>query len=279
MAVSLNYKRLLLHLFIISGAILMLYPILWMVSSSFKPNDLMFQDLSLFPKEVITTHYTKGWAGTARTTFTTFFMNSFILVGLAIVGNIVSCSITAYAFARLQFKFKKTLFAIMLLTLMIPQHVLVIPQYVMFNELHWINSILPIVVPKFFATDAFFIFMMVQFIRTLPSELDKAAMVDGCGPFRTFWRIILPLMVPALVTTTIFTFIWTWNDFFSQLLYLSSADKFTISLALRMFIDAEGESGLGSLFAMSTVSIIPIFLLFMFFQRFIVEGIATSGMK
>lgn len=279
MALTANYRKMMYHLVIIIGAIIMMYPVLWMISSSFKPSNLMFSDLSLWPKEVTLTHYMKGWAGTARTTFTTFYLNSFVMVGLSIIANVISCSLTAYAFARLDFKFKGILFACMLLTLMIPQHVLIIPQYILFNKLQWVNSILPIVVPKFFATDAFFIFMMVQFIRSLPRELDKAASIDGCGPFQTFWRIILPLTVPALVTTTIFTFIWTWNDFFSQLLYLSTVKNFTVTLALRMFVDAEGESGLGSLFAMSTLSLVPIFLIFMFFQKYIVEGIATSGLK
>ncbi|MBS4208151.1 carbohydrate ABC transporter permease [Bacillus sp. FJAT-50079] len=276
---SLNSRKFLFHFFIIAGAILMLYPVFWMISSSFKPTELIFKEAGLWPKDFTLAHYVKGWAGVARTTFTTFYLNTFIMVGLAIIGNLISCTLVGYAFARLEFRFKKTLFACMLLTLMIPHHVIVIPQYIIFNELEWIDTLLPIVVPKFFAVDAFFIFLIVQFIRALPRDLDEAARVDGCGPFQTFWRIILPLTQPALVTVTLFTFMWTWNDFFSQLLYLNSAKNFTVTLALRMFIDAEGESGLGSLFAMSTLSIIPIFLVFVFFQKYLVEGIATSGLK
>lgn len=274
-----QFKKLILHGFILLGVVIMLYPILWMIISSFKPTETILTDNSLWPKDLTLSNYKNGWKGTSGTSFTTFYLNSFIMVGLAVVGNIISCSITAYAFARLEFKHKKVWFALMMMTMMIPMHVLVVPQYIIFNKLEWINTILPIVVPKFFAVDGFFIFLTVQFIRSLPRELDEAATIDGCGPFSIYTRIILPLTVPAIVTTTIFTFIWTWNDFFSQLLYLSSVEKYTVTLALRMFTDAGGEAALGSLFAMSVLSIIPVFLIFLFFQRYIVEGIATSGIK
>ncbi|MGG2197507.1 MULTISPECIES: carbohydrate ABC transporter permease [Paenibacillus] len=279
MAMRVQVQKLLLHALIIAGFIIMLYPILWMIISSFKPTETILTDNSLWPRNLTLSNYIKGWKGTSGTTFTTFYMNSLLMVGLAVVGNIISCSLAAYAFARLEFKGKKAMFALMLMTMMIPMHVLVVPQYIIFNKLEWVNTILPIVVPKFFAVEGFFVYLTVQFIRSLPRELDKAATVDGCGPISIYTRIILPLTTPAIVTTTIFTFIWTWNDFFSQLLYLSSVKKYTVTLALRMFTDAGGEAALGSLFAMSVLSIIPVFFIFLFFQRYIVEGIATSGIK
>jgi multiple sugar transport system permease protein len=279
MAMKVQVQKLLLHALIIAGIVLMMYPVLWMIISSFKPTETILTDNSLIPKNLTLMNYFKGWKGTSGTTFSTFYLNSLLMVGLAVIGNIVSCSLTAYAFARLEFKGKKIMFAFMLMTMMIPMHVLIVPQYIVFNKLEWVNTILPIVVPKFFAVEGFFIYLTVQFIRTLPRELDKAATVDGCGPITIYTRIILPLTTPAIVTTTIFTFIWTWNDFFSQLLYLSGVKKYTVTLALRMFTDAGGEAALGSLFAMSVVSIIPVFLIFLFFQRYIVEGIATSGIK
>ncbi|MED4600651.1 carbohydrate ABC transporter permease [Paenibacillus validus] len=279
MAMRVQVQKLLLHALIIAGFIIMLYPILWMIISSFKPTETILTDNSLWPRNLTLSNYIKGWKGTSGTTFTTFYMNSLLMVGLAVVGNIISCSLAAYAFARLEFKGKKAMFALMLMTMMIPMHVLVVPQYIIFNKLEWVNTILPIVIPKFFAVEGFFVYLTVQFIRSLPRELDKAATVDGCGPISIYTRIILPLTTPAIVTTTIFTFIWTWNDFFSQLLYLSSVKKYTVTLALRMFTDAGGEAALGSLFAMSVLSIIPVFFIFLFFQRYIVEGIATSGIK
>jgi multiple sugar transport system permease protein len=155
----------------------------------------------------------------------------------------------------------------------------VVPQYIIFQRLGWVNTFLPLIVPKFFAVDAFFIFLMVQFIRGIPVELEQAAMVDGCNRFQIFGRIILPLLTPALVTTTIFTFIWTWNDFFSQLLYLSTQNNYTVSLGLRQFLDASGESSWGPMFAMTTLSLLPVFIVFLFFQKRLVEGIATTGLK
>lgn len=269
---------LLRYVIVLVGAWIMLYPILWMVSSSFKPSEDLFQELGLIPKRITLEHYPAGWKGTSGTTFTRYYINSFILVFFAILGNVISCSLAAFAFARLKFKGKNILFALMMLTLMIPLHVLVIPQYIMFSRLGWMDTILPIVVPKFFATDAFFIFLMIQFVRGIPRDLDEAARIDGCNVFTLFFKIILPLTVPALVSTVIFTFMWTWNDFFSQMLYISNVEHYTVTLALRMFMDAE-EATIGPFFAMSSISLIPIFVMFLFFQKYLVEGIATSGIK
>ena len=260
-------------------AVIMLYPLLWMLSSSLKPEFYIFKELGLWPKHFTLDNYLKGWNGTSGITFTTYFMNSFIIVAGAILGTIISCSLTAYAFARLKFDLRKWLFAIMLVTIMLPYHVVLIPQYILFNDLGWINTFLPLIIPKFLATDAFFIFLMVQFIRGLPLELDQAATVDGCGPIRIFTRIIFPLLTPALVTTAIFTFIWTWNDFFSQLIYISNPKLYPVSLALRNFLDATAQSAWGAMFAMSILSLVPIFIFFIFFQRMLIEGIATTGIK
>jgi multiple sugar transport system permease protein len=208
-----------------------------------------------------------------------YLVNSAIVVLGAIVGNLVSCSMAAYAFARLDFRGRKVLFTIMLMTIMLPIHVVIVPQYVMFSQLGWLNTFLPLIVPKMLATDAFFVFLMVQFIRGIPRELDDAARIDGCGHAGIFLRVILPLMTPALATTAIFTFIWTWNDFYSQLIYLSDPDMYTVPLALRSFVDATMSSSWGSMFAMSVVSLLPVFLAFLIGQRFLVRGIATTGIK
>ncbi|TBL81070.1 carbohydrate ABC transporter permease [Paenibacillus thalictri] len=267
--------------FVLLGAVIMTYPLLWMLGSSFKPVFCIFNDsASLWPSPFTLDNYIKGWKGISGITFSAFYLNSFVLVALTIAGNVVSCSLTAYAFARIEFTLKSLFFALMLGTLMLPHHVTLIPQYVFFYKLGWINTFLPLTVPKFFATDAFFIFLMVQFIRGLPLELDNAAKMDGCNHAQTFVRIIFPLLLPALVTTAIFTFIWTWNDFFSQAIYISDPHLFTVTLALRSFVDTSGgESLWGSLFAMSTLSLVPIFAFFVIFQRFLVDGIATSGIK
>jgi multiple sugar transport system permease protein len=167
----------------------------------------------------------------------------------------------------------------MLITIMLPIHVVIVPQYVLFSELGWINTFLPLIVPKFLATNTFFVFLMVQFFRGIPKELDEAARLDGAGHLRIFFRIMMPLSLPALATTAIFTFIWTWNDFFSQLIFLTNPDKYTVPVALRTFVDSTGASSWGSLFAMSIVSLIPVFLVFLFGQKYLVKGIATTGIK
>jgi multiple sugar transport system permease protein len=167
----------------------------------------------------------------------------------------------------------------MLVTLMLPIHVVIVPQYILWAQLGLNDSFWPLIVPKFLATDAFFIFLMVQFIRGLPKELDEAARIDGAGHGRIFFQILLPLMTPALATTTIFTFIWVWNDFFSQLIFLTSPSNYTVPIALRSFIDAQSTSSFGAMFAMSVVSIIPLVLIFGFGQKFLIKGIATTGLK
>ncbi|MFC5448943.1 carbohydrate ABC transporter permease [Paenibacillus aestuarii] len=272
-------SRYLLHAFIIAGCVIMLYPLLWMFVSSFKENTEIFTNTSLIPHKFTFENYKQGWAGLSGVTFGTFFLNTFFLVALCIIGNLISCSMAAYAFGRLKFFLRQAFFAIMLSTLMLPFHVTVIPQYIMFNKFGWINTYLPLVMPKFLGVEAFFVFLIVQFIRSLPRELDQAAEIDGCGPIKMYLHIILPLTLPALMTTSIFTFIWTWNDFFSQLLYISNIERFPIALALRMFTDSMGDNSWGALFAMSILSLVPVFAMFIFFQRYLIEGISTGGLK
>jgi multiple sugar transport system permease protein len=274
-----DYMTPIFHFIVIVGGLLMLYPLLWMISSSFKESTEIFKGASFFPTKFILSSYIQGWSGLSGTTFTTFFRNSIFIATMSIFGNVLACSMAAYAFARLDFAFKKVLFAIMLVTLMLPFHVTIIPQYIMFNKLEWINTYIPLILPKFLAVEGFFIFLMVQFIRSIPREYDQAAKIDGCGPIRLYWILILPLALPALITTMIFTFIWTWNDFFGPLLYISNINLFPVALALRMFIDAMGQSQWGELFAMSTLSLVPLFAVFIFFQKYLIEGITTGGLK
>lgn len=267
------------HAILLMASLLMLYPLLWMVSGSFKTDTEIFSSPWLWPSEWHPENFTNAWTAT-NPSFTTFYINSFAVTALAVVGNVVGCTLTAYAFARLRFRGRSFFFGLMITSLMLPAHALLIPQYVLFFNLGWVNTFLPLVVPKFLATDAFFIFLMVQFIRGIPRQLDEAATIDGCGPFRIFLRIVLPLLTPALVTTVIFTFIWTYNDFLSQLIYLaSSPGTETVPVALRRFVDETGSSSYGQLLAMSVVSLIPTFIVFLVSQRRLVDGIATTGLR
>jgi multiple sugar transport system permease protein len=266
------------HLGLLLFGFVMLYPVLWMIVSSLRPGDEIFRSPGLILDSLQTENYVEGW-NALTPSFATYLLNSAILVLGCIVGNLVSCSMAAYAFARLNFSGKRWWFGIMLGTIMLPIHVIIVPQYVLFSQIGWVNTFLPLIVPKILATDAFFVFLMVQFIRGLPRELDEAARIDGCGHPRIFLQIVLPLMKPALATTTIFTFIWTWNDFFTQLIYLTDPEMYTVPVALRSFVDSTVATSWGSQFAMSVVSLIPIFLAFLIGQRYLVKGIATTGGK
>lgn len=272
-------NNLLYHIAIIVFGLFMLYPLAWMVSSSFKAPDEIFQSVKFFPKRLILTNYQEGWKGMSGFGFGRFFINSFIIVFFVILGNVSSSLLTAFAFSKLKFKFSGFWFTMMLGTMMLPLHVKLIPQYVIFNKLGWINTYFPMIVPCFFATNGFFVFLMTQFMRGLPRELDEAAKVDGCSAFRLFWNIVTPLSTPAIVTTSIFSFIWTWNDFFSQMLYINDLKKATVALALRMYVDATGNSSWGAMFAMSTLSLIPLFIMFIVFQEYLVEGITAGSIK
>ncbi|WP_353807663.1 carbohydrate ABC transporter permease [Agromyces sp. SYSU T00194] len=266
------------HVVLIAMGLLMLYPVIWMIVSSLRPNDEIFREPGILLDTFEVSNYVEGWNALSFP-FSLYLLNSTLVVLGSIVGNLISCSMAAYAFARLEFTGKRWWFAIMLLSIMLPIHVIIVPQYILFSELGWVNTFLPLIVPKLLATDAFFVFLMVQFIRGIPRELDEAARIDGAGHPRIFLQIILPLMVPALATAAIFTFIWTWNDFFGQLIYLTKPELYTVPLALSAFQDAESATNYAEMFAMSVVSLVPIFLVFLFGQKFLVKGIATTGIK
>ena len=260
-------------------ALLMLYPIIWLVSSSLKPVDEIFVNITaLIPSELKFSNYAEGWQGFGGITFATFFKNSFIYAGLGTLIQVTASIVVAFGFARIKFRGKRIWFGIMLLTLMLPTEVLMIPQYIIFSELGWINTFLPLLVPRI-GGSAFFIFMIIQFIRGIPIDLDEAAMIDGAGQFGIFRYVIGPQLKPAIITAAIFSFYWTWDDFLGPLIYLTNPRLYTVSVALRSFSDASGVTNWGAIFAMLLVSLLPALTIFVFFQRYIVEGIATTGMK
>jgi multiple sugar transport system permease protein len=279
-AVQRNGVAALLHLLLIGLAALMLYPVLWMLASSFRTTDEIFASDTLLPLHPTLQNYIHGWYFFGDRTFATFFLNSFLICAVAVAGNMVSCSMAAYAFARLRFPGKRVLFAVMLVSIMLPIHAQLVPQYIAFLKLGWVDTMLPMVVPKLLATDSFFIFLMVQFMRNLPRELEDAAQIDGAGFWQRYLRVVIPLARPALVTTAVFTFIAVYNDYFTQLIYLSSPNKLTVPLALRLFIDSGGgTSNYGGLFAMSVLSLVPVIGFFLVSQRLLVQGFATTGFK
>ena len=256
-----------------------LYPLVWLLFSTFKPNSEFGSNMGLIPNNPTIDNYVKVLEGIAGVPMWRFYLNSLIIAVGSVIGVLVSSSLAAYAFARIQFKGLGILFAAMIGTLLLPFHVVIIPQYIIFNRLDMIDTFWPLLLPKFLATEAFFVFLLVQFIRQMPRDMDEAARIDGAGHVRIFWSIILPLIKPALITCSIFAFIWAWNDFLGPLLYLTSPENYPLPIALRLYNDQTSVSDYGATVTASFIALIPVLLFFLVFQRFLVDGVATQGLK
>lgn len=267
------------HLFVVLFGIVMIYPVLWMISGSFKDNaEILRGSLSLIPENLKRTNYSTGWSGFGGITFTTFFKNSIVITTIATLGTVISSALVAYALSRLHFRGRKFWFTCMIATMLLPGQVIMIPSYLIWHRLGLVPGYLPLIIPNF-CGQAFFIYQMMQFMSGIPRELDEAATIDGCSKYSIFTHIILPLLKPSIVTTVIIQFYWKWDDYMGPLLYLSKPQSYTVSLAIKMFADSSSTTDYGAMFAMSTLSLIPVFLIFLFFNRYLVEGIGTSGLK
>ncbi|BDZ65639.1 carbohydrate ABC transporter permease [Agromyces mangrovi Wang et al. 2018] len=258
---------------------LVLYPLVWLFFATFKPNAEFGQNTGLIPENPTGENYLKVLEGIAGVPMWKFYWNSLVLATAAVVGTVISSALAAYAFARIQFKGLAILFAAMIGTLLLPFHVVIIPQYLLFNNLGMVDTFWPLILPKFLATEAFFVFLLVQFMRQMPRDMDEAARIDGAGHVRIFWAIIVPLIKPALITCAIFSFIWAWNDFLGPLLYLTSPENYPLPIALRLYNDQTSSSDYGATVTASFVALIPILVFFVVFQRFLVDGVATQGLK
>ncbi len=272
-------KSRIIFILLLLFAFAMCYPLIWMFFSSFKTNYEILGSYSLLPEKFILDGYKNGWNGIGRNTFGLYIINTFKMVLPTVLFTVLSSAIVAYGFGRFKFPMKKPFFALMISTLMLPNSVIIIPRYLLFNKWGWLDSYKPFIIPAIFACDAFFIFMLVQFIRGIPKELDEAATIDGCNPVGIFGRILLPLMKPALFSAGLFKFMWTWNDFFNTLIYISKVEKYPISLGLRISLDTSSAVQWNQIMAMALISILPLVILFFLAQKYFVEGIATSGLK
>ena len=244
----------------------MLYPIIWMFFATFKSNAEIFGSVKLLPSSFSFQSYIDGWHVNSKITYTTLF-------------TVLSSAIVAYGFARYQFPGKKILFGILIATLMLPGAVVMIPRYAMFNKLGLVDTYWPFYLQGLLSVNSFFVFMLIQFIRGLPRELDESAYLDGCSDLKVFVKILVPLMKPALFSAGLFQFMWTYNDYTNVLIYINSVKKYTLSLALRLSLDAESVVQWNKVMAMSFLSILPLIILFFAAQKYFVEGIATSGLK
>lgn len=273
-------KAVVFYLFMVLAALVVLYPAAWMVMSSFKPSDQVVANISLIPEPFTLDNYAKALEGIAGISFWTFFRNSLILAVLNVVGTLISVPLAAYAFARCRFPGRKVFFSIMVGTLLLPFHVVIIPQYIMYQQAGLVNTYFPLILGNWLAADAFFVFLMVQFVRSIPRSLDEAATIDGASPLRVWAQIILPLLKPVMVTAAIFNFIASWNDFLGPLLYLKRSDLYTLPIALRLYVDESTASAdYGAQMAMAVLALLPVLLFFLIFQRYIVDGMATQGLK
>jgi oligogalacturonide transport system permease protein len=273
-------KHILAYVILLFIGVFMIYPLVWLFFSMFKSNQELFGSLNLIPKQFITDGIAKGWKGSGQFTFSTFYLNTFLMVVPTVFLTVLSTGIVAYGFARFDFPFKRILFLLMLSTLMLPDAVIIIPRYVLFNKFGWVDTYMPFWVPGLLACYPFFIFMQVQFLRGIPKELDESARVDGCNPFLIYVKILFPLMKPAIFSVIIFQFLWRWNDYFNNLIYISSVKKYTLSLALKMSIDETGGViNWNQVLSMSFLSIIPPTLLYFFAQKYFVDGITAGSVK
>ena len=267
------------HMLVVIGGLIMVYPVLWMITGSLKNNtEILNGALSLIPPNWRWDNFVRGWKGFGGVTFATFFRNSFLVTSIATLATVISCATIAYSFARLKYRGRKLMFTMMIMTMLLPGQVLLIPTYIIYNKLGLVPSVIPLVLPHFLG-QAFFIYQMMQFMAGIPRELDEAAFVDGCSRYSIFTRIILPLLKPSIITTIIIQFYWKWDDFQGPLVYLSQPTSYTVSIALKLFADSTSTTDYGAMFAMSSLSLIPVFLIFLFFNRYLTEGISTSGLK
>ena len=267
------------YLIIAVIGLVLLYPIIWMFFATFKSNEDIFGSTRLLPSVWHFENYVEGWKGSSRLTYTTFFINTFKLVVPTTLLTVASACLAAYAFARFDFPCKGLLFSVLIGLMMLPGAVVIIPRYLLYNQFHWIDTYMPFYIPALLCCNSFFPYMLIQFLRGIPRELDESAYIDGCSTFRTLVSILLPLMKPALFSAGLFQFLWTYNDYFNSLIFISSQKMYPISLALRMSLDSESVVNWGKVMAMAFVAVLPVMILFFAAQKYFVEGIATSGLK
>lgn len=267
------------YLILILVGFVMIYPMVWMVGASFRGNNAeIFGSIGFWPKTFTLSGYIDGWNAT-NYSFGHYMLNTYKFVIPKVLGTIVSVTVTAYAFTRFRFVGRKFWYGIMMATLFLPQVVMNVPQFLLFTKIGWVDSYLPLVVPSFLACDTYFVFMMIQFMRGIPKELEESAEIDGCNSFRRLWHIVVPMVKPAIVSAALFQFMWSSNDFMGPLIYINSTKKFPAALGLRLFMDTETGFQWNKVLALSIVTILPSLIVFFLAQDEFVEGISAGAVK
>ncbi len=271
--------RVLILIVLSFGAIIFAAPFIWLVSSSLKePAKIWVFPPQLFPNPIRWANYTEALTAAP---FARYTLNTLIIVIGNEAGTLLTCSLAAYGFAKMRFKGREVVFTILLSSIMLPWMVTMIPKYIMFRYLGWLNSFLPLIVPSWFAagpSSVFYIFLLRQFFRTIPKDFIDAARIDGAHEFAIFWRIMIPLIKPALTVVAIFTFLYHWNDFLAPLIYLTAPQNYTLSVGLAAFKGLY-QTNWNYLMAASTVTVIPVLILFFAAQRYFIQGVVLSGLK
>ena len=270
------------YLVLIVVGIFMIYPLVWMVGATFKPNSEIFSGLNIIPKNPTTQGYidaVKSYGGNIN--IWKALLNTFTIVIPKVIFTVVSATLTAYGFGRFNFVGKKFLYPIMISTLFLPQVVLNVPQYILYNKLGWVGSplYLPLIVPSLFACDTYFIFMLVQFLHNVPKELEEAAKIDGCNVMQTLIKVVVPMLMPAIVSCALFQFMWSSNDFMGPLLYVNTPAKYPASYFVKLSMDSDAGFSWNRVLATSLISIIPSIVIFFMAQDQFVDGISAGGVK
>ena len=268
-----------LYIAVLVVGLVMLLPIVWMFFATFKSNEEIFGSLRLFPEHWSLQPYIDGWNVNGRITYATFYINTFVLTIVTTLITVFIAALVAYGFARFKFPMKKVLFTILISTLMLPNAVLMIPRYSIFNTLGMLDSYMPFYMQALLGCYPFFIFMLIQFLRGVPRDLDESAYIDGCSEIGVLTKILLPLLKPALFSAALFQFMWTYNDYTNVLIYINSVKKYTLSLALRLSLDSESVVQWNKVMAMSFLSMVPLGILFFAAQKYFVEGMMTGAIK
>lgn len=269
-------KKWLVYSLLILFSLLFLAPFYWMVITALKPpEEVVTYPPQWFPSKLNWSNFVEGWQ---KQPFTTYLINSTIVTLLATLGALISSSLVAYGFARFRFRGREFLFMVLLATMMIPWEVTMIPLYMEFNWLGWINTLKPLIVPAWFGAP-FYIFLLRQFILTIPRELDDAARIDGASSFQIYFRIILPLCTPALILVAVFQMLACWNDYLGPLIFLNDMSTYTLTLGLGQFMGARDAVDTSSLMAVTVLISLPPMLIFFFAQRYIVENLTGAGLK
>ena len=257
----------------------MIYHMIWMIGASFRDNNAeIFSSIGFIPKNPTLQGYIDGWNAT-NYSYGHYMINTYKFVIPKVIGTVISATVTAYAFTRFRFKGRGFWYGLMLATLFLPQVVLNVPQFLLFTKIGWVDSYLPLVIPSFFACDTYFVFMMIQFMRSVPKELEEAAEIDGCNSFQRLLLVMVPMVQPAVVSSALFQFMWSSNDFMGPLIYINSTRKFPAALGLRLFMDTETGFQWNKVLALSIITILPSLIVFFLAQDQFVEGISAGGVK